>query len=241
MSSFKKISQVRHQEPWGDRDFLGTQFPNHFISTASHVFSTSSVLSLLNYSSHSMQTFPSANANLPTCLLCLQCSDPFPQSQSSCMAWVHAEGWPYLCSKSHIFPRQTSQFPLFDLHSSSYHCVASVFLFSALWASLSRIMLSIGIFLSASSLIWYWGALPSIAVWSQDLLIRSHYKFLWCGPRSSYFLPPLWALEPISHTSSLGKRDTSSTFVLPRPILLFNWWLINPHGGNIWMVKRPRV
>lgn len=151
MSSFKKISQVSHQEPWGDRDFLGTQFPNHFISTASHVFSTSSVLSLLNYSSHSIQTFPSANANLPTCLLCLQCSDPFPQSQSSCMAWVHAEGWPYLCSKSHIFPRQTSQFPLFDLHSSSYHSVASVFLFSALWASLSRIMLSIGIFLSASS------------------------------------------------------------------------------------------
>lgn len=52
---------------------------------------------------------------------------------------------------SHIFPRQTSQFPLFDLHSSSYHCVASVFLFSALWASFSKIMLPTGIFLSASS------------------------------------------------------------------------------------------
>lgn len=48
----------------------------------------------------------------------------------------------------------------------------------------------------------------------------------------------LWAISP---TSFWGIRAISSTYVIPRTILLYNWCLINACGENIWMIKGPIV
>lgn len=65
--------------------------------------------------------------------------------------------------------------------------------------------------------------------------------FLWCSPSPSHFFATIIGLWIISPSSFWGTRTISSTYVIPRTILLYNWCLINVCGENIRMIKWPIV
>ena len=197
----------------------------------------SSILSLLNYYSLSIQPFPSLNANLPPCLFYGQCSDGFPYSSIFLHGLSPSRRLALSMLQVPLLTTQTPQFPVFDLQSPSYHCVSSVFPFSALWD-----------FSFQDNVPQRCLPLSSVFQYGPEEL----YHLSQCGPRTSWadliisfcdvvpfhhtFLP-LWAHEPVSPTNSLGTRATLYPFYLQGLFCL----IVGSHNPKGWLTSMERT
>lgn len=160
----------------GDRDFLGTLFPCHFNSLprVSHIFCLVS-----------FKLFFAFHSNLSFCK-CKSSSVPLLSAILSLdlLAWLKSIQRAGLASAPSLTSPQEKHHSFLYLTCRLLGITAFPLFFCSLLsgASLSSIMLPTDIYLSSSQLhlsVWYWGALSSITMWSQDLLSRPYYKFLW--------------------------------------------------------------
>lgn len=156
------------------------------------------------------------------------------------LAWptsIRRAGHAFL-SRPHFSPGQTSHAPLLKLWSSCYfHFPNGFVLWGWLWSP-ATIMLPTDTLLLASSFILvlrssiiHHNLIPGPLEQNSSL-----FFVMWSQSVTFYFffffatIIGLWAMSP---TSFWGTRTISSTYVIPRTILLHNWCLINVCGENI--------